>query len=74
MANGGEDESGPGVQDKKLSPGEIKRLKDNGIDPHDLKPNSWYDLFKDRQGNIIVKPKDGSGPDDPTGLNLHDLD
>jgi hypothetical protein len=61
------------VQDKKLSKGEIKKLKDAGIDPHDLKPNSKYDLFKDKDGNIIVKPKSGVGPGDPTGLNINNL-
>jgi len=60
-------------QFKKLSKGEIKALEDNGIDPHDLKPNSRYDLFKDQDGNIRVMPKDGSGPGDPTGLNIKDF-
>jgi hypothetical protein len=59
-------------QMKKLSKGEIKKLKELGIDPHDLKPNSKYDLFKDTDGNIHVKPKDGSGPGDPTGINVND--
>jgi RHS repeat-associated protein len=58
---------------KALSSGEIKKLQRNGIDPHDLKPGAGYDLFKDKQGNIIVKPKDGSGPGDPTGINIRDL-
>ena len=57
---------------KKLSPGEIKKLQERGIDPHDLKPNSKYDFFKDKDGNIHVKPKDGSGPGDPTGINVND--
>jgi RHS repeat-associated protein len=61
------------AQMKKLSPGEIKKLKDKGIDPHNLKPNSKYDLFKDKDGNIYVKPKDGSGPGDPTGININAL-
>lgn len=65
-----------GKQDKKLSKGEIKKLQDNDIDPHDLKPKkegSKYDLFKDKQGNIKVKPKDGSGPGEETGLNINDF-
>jgi hypothetical protein len=61
------------AQMKKLSPGEINKLKDKGIDPHNLKPNSKYDLFKDKDGNIYVKPRDGSGPGDPTGININDL-
>jgi RHS repeat-associated protein len=63
-------------KDKKLSNGEIKRLKDNGIDPHSLKPKkngSKFDLFKDRNGNIIVKPKNGSGPGDPTFFNINNF-
>ena len=56
-------------QMKKLSKGEIKAPKDRGIDPHDLKPNSKFDLFKDKDGNIFVKPKNGAGPGDPTGIN-----
>ena len=58
---------------KRLSPGEIKKLLKSDIDPHDLKPNSKYDLFKDEKGNIFVKPKDGSGPGDPTGININDF-
>ena len=62
--------------DKKLSNGEIDKLKDAGIDPHDLKPKkggSKYDLFKDRNGNIIVKPKKGNGPGDPSGFNINNF-
>ncbi|MEN3157786.1 RHS repeat-associated core domain-containing protein, partial [Alkalimonas sp. NCh-2] len=62
--------------DKKLSNGEIDKLKDAGFDPHDLKPKkggSKFDLFKDKNGNIIVKPKKGNGPGDPTGLNINNL-
>ncbi|HEY5753582.1 MAG TPA: polymorphic toxin type 33 domain-containing protein [Chthoniobacterales bacterium] len=36
---------------KRLSKGEIKKLKQAGLDPHDLKPNSKYDLFKDDNGD-----------------------
>ena len=62
--------------DKKLSNGEIDKLKDAGLDPHDLKPKkggSKFDLFKDKNGNIIVKPKKGNGLGDPTGLNINDF-
>jgi hypothetical protein len=58
-------------QFKRLSSGEINKLKQAGFDPHDLKPNSKFDLFKDENGNIFVKPKDGSGPGDPTGININ---
>ncbi len=62
-------------QDKRLSDGEIKALERGGVDVHDLKPKvsgSRYDLFKDAQGNVKVKLKDGSGPGDPTGINMTD--
>lgn len=63
-------------QMKKLSKDEIKKLKKAGHDIHDLKGGkgaSKYDLFKDKDGNIHVKPKDGSGPGDSTGINVNDL-
>ncbi|ENT6808092.1 polymorphic toxin type 33 domain-containing protein [Vibrio vulnificus] len=64
------------ADDKKLSKGEIDKLKGHGIDPHDLKPKkngSKYDLFKDRDGNIFVKPKKGNGPGEFTGFNIYNL-
>lgn len=39
--------------DKKLSNGEISKLKKNGIDPHNLKPHSDYDLYKDKKGKFL---------------------
>jgi RHS repeat-associated protein len=61
-------------QDHKLTNGEIERLKKGGVDPHDLKQEnpSTKDLYKDQNGNIIVKPKGGNGPGEPTGLNIND--
>ncbi|WP_410017525.1 polymorphic toxin type 33 domain-containing protein [Pseudomonas sp. 6D_7.1_Bac1] len=59
-----------------MSPGEIDKLKGAGIDPHELKPaknGSRYDLFKDKNGNIKIKPKSGSGPGEPTGININKL-
>ncbi len=61
---------------QRLSRGEIKRLQNSGIDPHDLQPKkhgSRYDLFKDEDGNIYVMNKDGSGEPDATGININDL-
>jgi len=61
------------AKDKKLTKGEIKKLKDADFDIHDLKGGrgaSRYDLFKDKQGNIYMKPKSGSGPGDPLGINI----
>jgi len=63
-------------QDRKLTDGEIKALQKGDVDPHELKPKdggSRFDLFKDPEGNISVKLKDGSGPGDPTGLNINDF-
>lgn len=61
-------------QDKKLSPGEIKKLKKGNEDPEALKGHeSRADLFKDRHGNIYVKPKNGAGPGDPTGININNF-
>lgn len=71
-ANGG----GNSAQWKKLSNGEIRKLKQAGYDPHALKGGknaSKYDLYKDANGNIYVKPKNGTGPGDWTGVNIHDL-
>jgi hypothetical protein len=68
---------GGNSQIKRLSDGEIKKLQQKGIDPHDLKPKkqgSRYDLFKDENGNIEVRPKDGSGPGVPTGININQLE
>ncbi len=61
---------------KSLSKGEIKKMKKAGINPHDLKPKiegSKFDLFKDRNGDIHVKRKDGCGPGDWTGYNIEDF-
>lgn len=63
-------------QDKKLTPGDIKKLKEKGHNPEVLKGGKrtgQRDLFKDKKGNIVVKPKDGSGPGDPTGININEL-
>jgi hypothetical protein len=32
-----------------------------------------YDLFKDKDGNIHVKPKKDKGPGEPTGYNITDF-
>jgi Bacterial toxin 33 len=63
-------------QYRRLSKGEIKKLQESGIDPHDLKPrkhSSRYDLFKDTEGNIYVMNKDGSGTPEITGVNIDSL-
>jgi hypothetical protein len=63
-------------QDKMLSKGEIKKLKGNGYDIHDLKGGknaSRYDLYKDKNGNIYVKRKGGVGDGEALGININDL-
>jgi RHS repeat-associated protein len=61
-------------QDKPLTEGEIKKLKKGGVDPHELKDYSrGKDLFKNERGDIIVKPKSGEGPGEPTGYNINDF-
>jgi RHS repeat-associated protein len=63
------------AQDKLLTPGDIQRLKDHDIDPESVKDNnSGQDLYKDRRGDIYVKPKGGAGPGEPTGININDLE
>ena len=60
--------------------GDIKGMKKAGINPERLKKDvsgsdrtGQLDLLKDRTGETYVKPKDGSGPGEPTGVNLNDL-
>lgn len=67
------------AQHKPLTNGDIKNLKKNDYDPHEIKQSgsggrvSDKDLYKDREGNVLVKPKGGKGPGEPTGINLNDL-
>jgi hypothetical protein len=61
------------AQMKRLSSGDIEKLRSNDIHPHDLKPNSKYDLFKNQNGDVFVKPRSGTGPGEPTGINLKEL-
>ena len=42
--------------------------------PHDIKRHdSRRDLFKDREGEVYICQKDGSGEPDPADLNLRDI-
>jgi len=62
------------AQDKRLTPGEIRKLKESDIDPEELKggrKTGSLDLFKDKDGNIYIKPKNGSGPGESTGININ---
>ena len=59
---------------KMLSPGEIEALKNAGHDIHELKNMSLeYDLFKKPNGDIVIGPKNGAGPGDPTDINIKDI-
>ncbi|WP_293196610.1 MULTISPECIES: polymorphic toxin type 33 domain-containing protein [unclassified Microcoleus] len=63
-------------QDKLLTKQEIERLKIGGVDIHEIKNEenaSKKDLYKDRDGNIYVKPKCGMSPGEPTDLNINDF-
>ncbi len=77
--NGAETNAGS-AQDKKLSPSEIKKLENTtGETAHQIKAEalgtnkniSQYDLYKDSQGNVLVKGKGGVGEAQPTGLQIN---
>jgi hypothetical protein len=61
-------------QYKPLTKGDLKKIEDMGYDIHQLKNeygvSSGHDLFKDNKGNVIIMPKGGSGPGEPTGIKL----
>ncbi|WP_413578578.1 RHS repeat-associated core domain-containing protein [Bdellovibrio sp. HCB290] len=66
--------------DQKLSSWEIEQMKKAGIDPEKLKSEvtgkkktGSIDLWKNPNGDICVKPKDGKGPGEPTGININDI-
>ncbi|MBK7687972.1 MAG: hypothetical protein IPJ35_02990 [Elusimicrobia bacterium] len=61
-------------EDRPLSNWEIEKLKEAGYDIHELKGGenaSRRDLFKDRKGNVYIKPKGGRGTGEPLGINLN---
>jgi hypothetical protein len=61
-------------QDKKLTPGEIEKLKEHGWDHSDKgKSGGKRDLYKDQYGNIYEKPKGGIGDGEPIGININNL-
>ncbi len=62
------------AQDRKLTPGDIKLLKKHGLYPEEMKEEMrGLDLFKDEDGNVYIKPKDGAGLGEPTEINLKGL-
>ena len=60
---------------KKVGKGIIKKMKKKGIDVEGIKPDpsSKFDLFQNQNGDIIVFPKSGKGPGEPTGFNIKDF-
>ena len=64
------------AQHKILTKGDIKLLKKAGLDPEELKGGKrtgLIDLWKTKDGEILIKPKSGKGPGEPTGYNLNNL-
>jgi hypothetical protein len=64
------------ADDKPLTDYEIEQLKKNGYDIHCYKGKknaSKRDLFKDKKGNVYIKPKSGVGPGEEFGVNINDL-
>jgi RHS repeat-associated protein len=72
-----ENQDKSGAQDKKLTPGEIEKLKAAGYDPEQMKKSlgagGQHDLYKDPQGNIYAKPKGSPVKGEPTGVNINDI-
>jgi hypothetical protein len=67
---------GGSAQFTKLSSGEIKALKKAGINIHQFKGRgkvSQFDLFKDQNVEIYMKPKSGIGPGEPLGVNIKEI-
>lgn len=63
-------------QNKLLTQDEIAKLRQGGIDIHELKGGrnaSKKDLYKDLDGNIYIKPKGGISSGEPTGLNINEF-
>ena len=59
---------------KKLSPGEIKKLKDAGYDAHELKSSSSkFDLYKDKSGNVYQLLKGGRGEPSSVDFNIKNI-
>lgn len=60
---------------RRLNDSEIREVERIvGQDIHEIKGpgGGRLDLFKDSNGNVYIKPKDGSGPGEPIGVNLHE--
>lgn len=59
----------------KLSPWEIEKMKKLGPEfhPHSIKKDygAGFDLYKCKNGDIVIRMKPGIGPNHPTGLNVN---
>ncbi len=81
MMNEGDDECNSGAQDKYLGKKDEKRLKkklaEEGETIEDFKTGGkgagGYDLYVKPNGDIVIKPKGGRGPGEPTGWNISEL-
>jgi RHS repeat-associated protein len=64
------------AQDQKLSADEVQRLESgSGETAEEIKGEKHAgqrDLYKKPNGDIVVKPKGGKGPGEPTGYNIND--
>jgi RHS repeat-associated protein len=72
--NDGDEERNP-AQDKKLTPGEIKKLKDYGWNHRDKGDHGGQtDLYRDPStGEVYQKPKGGRGYGEPIGINWNEV-
>jgi len=80
--NQGSSSDKEGAQDKKLSKAEVKNLEENtGQSAHEIKEDalgtdknlSKFDLYKNSDGDIVVKPKGSSGAGEQTGYTTEHL-
>jgi RHS repeat-associated protein len=56
------------AQDKRCTFRELVRA---GFDPHELKDGAkGVDIYKDAEGNLYLKPLNGSGPGDPLEIKI----
>jgi len=77
------DDTKGGTQDKKLGKKDLnnldKKVRKDGYDSiEDLKSPGGkgagkLDLYTKPNGDIVIKPKGGKGPGEPTGYNIYDL-
>ncbi len=63
-------------QDSKLTADEVRRLEQGTRETAEEMKGSKHagqrDLYKKPNGDVVVKPKGGKGPGEPTGYNIND--